>query len=61
VSTDGFLTAKRTALAAHASQTTRYTDEAEWAVMDERLLGLFLGDVEIFLPSTSTPGHRSPA
>jgi hypothetical protein len=30
-------------------------------VMDERLLGLFLGDVEIFLPSTSTPGHRSPA
>jgi LmbE family N-acetylglucosaminyl deacetylase len=61
VSTDGFLTAKRTALAAHASQTTRYTDEAEWAVMDERLLGLFLGDVEIFLPSTSTPRHRSPA
>ncbi len=50
VSTAGFLPAKRAALAAHASQTTPYTDEAEWAVMDDQMLEPFLGEVEVFLP-----------
>lgn len=51
VSTGRGLDEKRAALAAHASQMTHYTDEPEWAVMDESMLEPFLGDVEVFLPS----------
>jgi LmbE family N-acetylglucosaminyl deacetylase len=51
VATEGFLTAKRAALAAHASQTSAYTDEPAWAVMDESMLSPFLGEVEVFLPA----------
>lgn len=46
----GYVEAKRAALAAHATQTTRYTDEPAWAVMDDALLGTFPSDVELFLP-----------
>ncbi len=49
VSTEGFIAAKRAALAAHASQTTPYTDEEGWAVMDESMLEPFLGVAEVFL------------
>ena len=57
VATGDFLSAKRAALAAHESQTTRMTQEPEWAVMDDELLDLFLGDVEVFL--TRSPIDRS--
>ena len=50
VSTEGFLEAKRMGLAAHASQTTPYTGEPEWAVMEGPMLDPFLGSSEIFLP-----------
>ena len=56
VATGEFLPAKRAALAAHASQTTRLTDEPDWAVMDGGMLDLFLGDVEVFL--TGSPIDR---
>lgn len=52
VATDGFLGAKRAALAAHATQTSSYTDEADWAVMSAEMLELFLGPEEVFLPPT---------
>jgi LmbE family N-acetylglucosaminyl deacetylase len=50
---------KRRALAAHASQTTPYTDEPGWAVMDEALLSPFLGPVEIFLSPTTSRRYRT--
>ncbi|HZB40577.1 MAG TPA: PIG-L deacetylase family protein [Ilumatobacter sp.] len=54
VSTTGFAEVKRAALAAHASQTSAYTDEPEWAVMDDELLSVFRDDIEVFLPSASS-------
>lgn len=53
VSTAGHLEQKRAALAAHATQTTAFTDEEEWAVMDDRMLEPFLGEYEILLPAGS--------
>ncbi|MFP5375280.1 MAG: PIG-L deacetylase family protein [Acidimicrobiia bacterium] len=50
VRTGDHLAAKRAALAAYRSQTTNLTGERNWAVMDERLLGLFLAPVELFVP-----------
>jgi LmbE family N-acetylglucosaminyl deacetylase len=49
VSTEGFLAAKQAALAAYRSQTTNLTGEASWPVMDDGLLGAFLGPCEVFL------------
>jgi hypothetical protein len=49
VSTDGFLPAKRAALAEHASQTTNLTGEASWVVMDDHMLAPFLQPSEVFL------------
>lgn len=51
-----FLAAKRAALAAHASQTTAYTDEEGWAVMGDSMLAPFLGAVEVFLPAAPPAG-----
>lgn len=42
--------AKKRALAEHASQTSAYTDEEEWAIMDEQLLSVFSPTAELFLP-----------
>jgi LmbE family N-acetylglucosaminyl deacetylase len=49
VSTAGFLAAKRAGLAAYKSQVTNLTGEASWPVMDDEMLGLFLGRYEVFL------------
>lgn len=58
VSTTGVLDEKQAALAAHASQTTPYTDEPEWAVMDEPMLEPFVGDFEVFLPGRNASAGR---
>lgn len=50
VVTAGYLEAKREALREYRSQTTNLTGEPTWAVMDDDLLSLFLGPVELFLP-----------
>ena len=49
VSTAGFVAAKRAGLAAYTSQVTNLTGEDCWPVMDDALLGLFLGGYEVFL------------
>lgn len=56
VRTGEHLGAKRAALAEFRSQTTNLTGEPGWAVMDDRLLGLFLGAAEVFLPVDREPG-----
>lgn len=50
VQTGDHLAAKRAAVGEYRSQTTNITGEPGWAVMDDELLSLFLGGVEIFLP-----------
>jgi len=49
VRTGRFATAKRAALAAHATQTSAFTDEPEWGVMDDTMLSVFPRHVELFL------------
>ena len=49
VSTAGFLAAKRAGLAAYRSQMTNLTGEPDWPVMEDDVLGLFLGGYEVFL------------
>ncbi|MBB5786224.1 PIG-L deacetylase family protein [Jiangella mangrovi] len=49
VDVSGVLERKRAAVAEYRSQTTRLSGEDDWAVMDEALLGRFLGDAEIFV------------
>jgi LmbE family N-acetylglucosaminyl deacetylase len=51
VSTAGHLAAKRRAIAAHASQTTNLTGEPDWSWLRPAWCGLFLRDVEVFLPA----------
>jgi LmbE family N-acetylglucosaminyl deacetylase len=55
-----FRCAKSEALAAHASQTSRYTDEPGWAVMDDLMLSPFLGDVEVFFRPARN-GEKGPS
>jgi LmbE family N-acetylglucosaminyl deacetylase len=59
VATSGYLDAKRAALAAHASQTSPYTSEPGWAVMDDDLLRPFLGPVEVFLSPLTSRRYRT--
>lgn len=56
VRTGAFHADKERALAAHASQTTAYTDEPDWAIMDERFLGVFRPHAELFLPLRAERG-----
>jgi LmbE family N-acetylglucosaminyl deacetylase/O-antigen/teichoic acid export membrane protein len=51
VSTAGHLAAKRRAIAAHTSQTTNLTGEPDWSWLRPAWCGLFLRDVEVFLPA----------
>jgi LmbE family N-acetylglucosaminyl deacetylase len=51
VSTAGYLATKRAAIDAHRTQVSAFTDEPEWATMDEALLAPLLAPVEVFLPS----------
>ncbi len=50
VSTNGFLGKKQAALRAHKSQTSNYTGEDTWQVMDAAFLADFLGQYELFFP-----------
>jgi len=54
VSTDGFLAQKRRALAAHATQVTRYRTDEPWSTLqdidDSRWLERFFGPHELFFP-----------
>jgi LmbE family N-acetylglucosaminyl deacetylase len=60
VSTAGFVAAKRAGLAAYTSQVTNLTGEACWPVMDDALLGLFLGGYEVFLAPPRRAATTSP-
>lgn len=50
VRSEEHLAVKRAALAEYRTQTTNLTGERDWAVMDDDLLSLFLGPVELFFP-----------
>lgn len=50
VRTEGFLAAKRRALACHRSQVENLTGEPGWAVLDQAFLAAFLRPAELFLP-----------
>jgi glycosyltransferase involved in cell wall biosynthesis/LmbE family N-acetylglucosaminyl deacetylase len=60
VRTSGHLGAKRHALAAHRSQTTRLTDEPTWATLDESFLSHFFRRAELFF-EIRTPPLRAAA
>ncbi|MEZ5233929.1 MAG: PIG-L family deacetylase [Acidimicrobiales bacterium] len=47
--------AKTAALAEYRSQMTRFTGEADWAVMDPRFVERFLGPVELYLEVSCAP------
>ena len=61
VSTAGYLDRKRAALAAHASQTTAYTDEPGWAVMEGEMFDPFVTEREVFLDPPASTGHGHEA
>ncbi|MFV0317407.1 MAG: PIG-L family deacetylase [Microthrixaceae bacterium] len=61
VRTAGYLDCKLAALAAHASQTTAYTDEPGWAVMDGHMFDPFVSDREVFLEHSITAEEAGPA
>jgi LmbE family N-acetylglucosaminyl deacetylase len=60
VATGGFVAAKRAALAAYRSQMTNLTGEPDWPVMDDDLLGLFLGGYEVYLAPPRRAATTSP-
>lgn len=55
VRTEGFTATKLAALRQYRSQTTNLTGEPTWAVMDDDMLALFLGPVELFLTTHHGP------
>jgi LmbE family N-acetylglucosaminyl deacetylase len=53
VSTDGYVGQKRSAIAAHKSQTRNLTGEPSWAWLPPAWFAPFLGDWEVFFPASS--------
>ena len=58
VLTGEHLEAKRAALAAHRSQTTRLTNEPTWATLDDAFLSHFLRRQEIFFQIAAPPSRE---